>query len=146
MRDALAITKALADANRLRILCALRRGELCVCQIIELLGLAGSTVSKHLSILYQARLVEARKDGRWMHYRLPDGRGEASSVVREALSWVRRALGEDPVVIEDARRLDSILSVSPEVLCQRQAGNSACCSSARGTRVAARWRKGGRGR
>ena len=46
--------------------------ELCVCQIVELLGLAPSTVSKHLAILKQARLVDSRKEGRWMFYRLAD--------------------------------------------------------------------------
>jgi DNA-binding transcriptional ArsR family regulator len=46
-------------------------GELCVCQIIELLGLVPSTVSKHMSILKQAGLVENRKEARWMYYRLP---------------------------------------------------------------------------
>lgn len=60
------ITKALAEENRVRILLALEGRELCVCQIFELLDLAPSTVSKHLSILRQARLVEGRKEGRWM--------------------------------------------------------------------------------
>jgi DNA-binding transcriptional ArsR family regulator len=74
MRDCLNITKALSDENRLRMLMALRDGELCVCQLTELMGLAMSTVSKHLSILYQAGLVDARKEGRWMYYSLP-GKG-----------------------------------------------------------------------
>ena len=60
MKDFLNITKALADENRLRMLLALQQGELCVCQITELMGLAMSTVSKHLSILYQAGRVNAR--------------------------------------------------------------------------------------
>ncbi len=60
------ITKALADENRVRMLLALKGGELCVCQITELFGLAMSTVSKHLSILYQAGLTESRKEGRWI--------------------------------------------------------------------------------
>ena len=54
MRDFMAITKALSDPNRVRILLALRDGELCVCQITELFGFAPSTVSKHLSILHGA--------------------------------------------------------------------------------------------
>jgi DNA-binding transcriptional ArsR family regulator len=60
-------TKALADETRVRTLLSLRQGELCVCQITELFGLAPSTVSKHLSILFQAGLVDSRKDGRWMY-------------------------------------------------------------------------------
>ncbi|HSW02527.1 MAG TPA: metalloregulator ArsR/SmtB family transcription factor [Sedimentisphaerales bacterium] len=67
MRDVLDLTKAMADGNRLRVLMALTGGELCVCQIVELLQLAPSTVSKHMSILRQAGLVEGRKDGRWMY-------------------------------------------------------------------------------
>jgi ArsR family transcriptional regulator, arsenate/arsenite/antimonite-responsive transcriptional repressor len=67
MRDRLDVLKALADETRLRALCALRGGELCVCQLIALLELAPSTVSKHLSILRAARLVESRKEGRWIY-------------------------------------------------------------------------------
>jgi DNA-binding transcriptional ArsR family regulator len=52
MKDVLAIAKALADENRTRVLMFLRAGELCVCQIMEMMGLAPSTVSKHLNILH----------------------------------------------------------------------------------------------
>ena len=73
MRSFIAITSALSDPNRVRVLMALhKRGELCVCQIVELLGLAPSTVSKHLFILKSAGLVDARKQGRWMYYRPAD--------------------------------------------------------------------------
>ena len=71
MREFMSVAKALGDENRVRVLLALQGRELCVCQIIEFLGLAPSTVWKHISILKQARLVESRKEGRWMHYRLP---------------------------------------------------------------------------
>jgi DNA-binding transcriptional ArsR family regulator len=118
MRDVLDVTKALADGNRLRVLMALAGGELCVCQIIELLGLAPSTVSKHLSILHRAGLVEARKEGRWMYYRLP-GRA-ASKTVREALAWVQRHLEETPQVVSDARTLKKILCTNREALCRKQ--------------------------
>ena len=63
MREFMTVIKALAEENRVRVVLALRERELCVCQIVELLGLAPSTVSKHLSILYQAGLLESRKDG-----------------------------------------------------------------------------------
>ena len=61
MRELMSIVKALGDENRVRAVMALRNRELCLCQIIELLGLAPSTVSKHMSILKQARLVDTRK-------------------------------------------------------------------------------------
>ncbi len=64
---------ALSDPNRLRLVFALRHGERCVCQLIALLGLAPSTVSKHLAILQATGMIERSKKGRWVYYRLrPD--------------------------------------------------------------------------
>lgn len=118
MRDFMAITKALADQNRVNILLALENRELCVCQIIELLGLAPSTVSKHLFILKQARLVEDRKNGRWMYYRLAGE--DASPLVREAIAWVHRSLADTPESHKDAERLQVILGTDPKKLCKEQ--------------------------
>ena len=116
MRDFLDVTKALADQNRVRVLCALRGRELCVCQIIKLLGLAPSTVSKHMAILRQARLVEGRKQGRWTHYRLA-GR-DAGPMVRAALRWLKAALSEDRRILDDAQRIEQIIQIDPEELCR----------------------------
>jgi ArsR family transcriptional regulator len=121
MKDFLNITKALADENRLRMLMALQDGELCVCRITELMGLAMSTVSKHLSILYQAGLVSARKEGRWMYYSLP-GKGTPTAV-REAVAWVRRSLAGSDRIAEDAKRLKRVLAMDLAELCKRQCGN-----------------------
>lgn len=118
MREFMNLTKALADATRVRALLALRQGELCVCQITELFGLAPSTMSKHLSILYQAGLVESRKDGRWIYYRLP--RQAASVAVREALDWAVKSLRAEPRITEDARQLKKIVKADPAELCKRQ--------------------------
>ena len=144
MRDFMAITRALADVNRVRILMALRPGELCVCQVIELLELAPSTVSKHIFLLCTARLLEGRKQGRWMYYRLADPRAaDASRPAARALKWVAEALAADPRILADDERLRMILQDEPEVLCRRQSQRSKCCSSAPATPVAARWPKGG---
>lgn len=97
------LTKALADETRLRALVALRYGELCLCQLVELLGLAPSTVSKHLSVLQQAELVTRRKDGRWHYYRLA-GSG-ASPRVLELLAWVLDELSDEPVTARDTELL-----------------------------------------
>ena len=118
MRNLVRTTKALADESRIRILGALREGELCVCQLIELLGLAPSTVSKHLSILRNARLIDSRKQGRWMYYRLSGGNGPGQ--IPDPLTWVFRSFDGTGQSAEDRRRLDEILSVDPEVLCSRQ--------------------------
>ena len=120
VRDFMAITKALADENRVRVLLALERGELCVCQIVELMGLATSTVSKHMSILKQARLVDSRKEGRWMYYRLADK--HAPAAVRQGISWIARSLGSDPQVIRDKKRLATICTTDPHELCVAHQG------------------------
>ena len=120
MKEFLNITKALADENRLRMLMALRDREVCVCQIAEWTGLALSTVSKHLSVLYQAGLVSARKDGRWMYYSLP-GKG-AATAAREAVAWVRRSLEGNERITEDAARLKKVLAMDVGEICKRQ-----CC-------------------
>ena len=118
MRTMVNITKALADESRLRVLMALGGGELCVCQIVAMLGLAPSTVSKHVYLLRQAGLVEARKDGRWVYYRLA-GSG-ADKAAREAVRWVQRHMADDPQIAQDARTLKAVLKMSPEELCGGQ--------------------------
>lgn len=115
------ITKALSDPSRVRVLLALRRGELCVCQITELFGFAPSTVSKHLSVLHQAGLILSRKSERWVYYRLP---GKAAPVaVREALDWVHKSLAKTDEAASDAKKLKRILKTDLAVICRRQK----CC-------------------
>ncbi|HEB75085.1 MAG TPA: ArsR family transcriptional regulator [Nitrospirae bacterium] len=116
MKEFLAITKALSDEGRVRILLALRGGELCVCQLIELLALAPSTVSRHMAILRQAGLVELRKEGRWAYYRLAGE--EAPPMVRRALDWVVESVGRNARAQEDRRRLKEILRIDKEELCK----------------------------
>lgn len=118
MRMVLRITKALADLQRVRIIMMLGAGELCVCRIVEVLGLAPSTVSKHLSVLADADLVVSRKEGRWMYYRLPEDDVDVS--VCSALDWLEKILKEDPVVAQDRDRLAAALECKPEELCRKQ--------------------------
>ena len=121
MKDFLNITKALADESRLRMLLALEDGEQCVCRLTGLMGLAMSTVSKHLSILYQAGLVNARKEGRWMYYSLP-GKGTPTAA-REAVAWVRRSLEGNERVAEDRKRMKKVLTMDVSELCKRPCEN-----------------------
>src|SRR5450631_839 len=107
MHDFMAITKALSDPNRVRILLALKKGELCVCQITELFGFAPSTVSKHLSILHHANLIQSRKSERWVYYRLPEK--SAPAAVREALDWLHKSLAKTDETKADAKKLKKIL-------------------------------------
>lgn len=117
MNDFLSIAKALSDRSRLRALLALRERELCVCQIVELLGSAPSTVSKHMALLKAARLVEDYKDGRWVYYRRPGK--TASPAVRKALAWVDAALVPAPETAADEKRLRGIVRLRREDLCKR---------------------------
>jgi ArsR family transcriptional regulator len=128
MWDFMAITKALADENRVRMLLALRGRELCLCQIVELISLAPSTASKHMSILRQSRLVHGRKEGRWMYYRWagPD----ASPAVRQALKWAQESLADDPQVLRDAERLEEILKLDPAELCESRCPPKKTCRTA----------------
>lgn len=114
MNEFIEITKAISDPNRVRALMALRGQELCVCRIIELLQLAPSTVSKHLTILKQAGLIESRKEGRWMHYSLPS---DKSSNVWKTLAWIFQSLENSRETAADNQRLAEILEVDVGELC-----------------------------
>ena len=114
----MAVTKALSDPGRVRMLLALRRGDLCVCQITELLGFAPSTASKHLSILHRAGLIRSRKSERWVYYRLPDR--SAPAAVRKALEWVHQSLAKTDEAAADAKKLNRILKTDLAVICRRQ--------------------------
>jgi len=102
--------KALAHPARLRILAMLAPGELCVCQVTAVLGLAYSTVSAHLAELRGAGLIEERKDGRWVYYRLAAGGAEA---VAMAISGI----DGDPLIGVDRGNLERACCVPPAVLC-----------------------------
>jgi len=132
LRDLLALGKALADENRLRALAALQGRELCLCQIAELLGLANSTVSRHMSLLQQARLVESRKKGRWCYFRLADA--DTAPEVRQIRDLLIGLLQRDPHIQQDAARLERLLEIDPEELCRRRhaaqdqtTATSPCC-------------------
>lgn len=113
MNSTLNITKALSDGNRLRTVAALmQRDELCACQITEMLELAPATVSRHMSVLQNARLVESRKDGRWVYYRLS---GSFPSLVRQ---WLVQEFSQADVIAEDRVKLDTVIAADREDLCR----------------------------
>lgn len=118
MKEFMSITKALSDPGRVRMLLSLQQGELCVCQIAEVFGLAPSTVSKHLSLLSQAELVLSRKDNKWVYYRLPNG--DASPLVREVLGLTKRSLKDSEEAIEDTGKVKKVLKMDVQEICRRQ--------------------------
>jgi len=115
METSLNIAKALADRSRMRVVTALMRcDELCVCQIVEMLRLAAATVSRHLSILQNARLIQSRKDGRWVYYRL------AEPFPESLRKWLLESLLNSEEIKADHTLFEKILSSAPEDLCRRQ--------------------------
>jgi len=110
-----AVLKAAADPNRARVLKMLEVGELCVCQIVAALDLSPSTVSKHLSLLRAAGLVEERKEGRWVHFRLAEQ--AANDYALPLLSLLRAWLRKDPVIRADRATVSRIRRMPVEELC-----------------------------
>ena len=94
--------KALADATRLRILGLLLTGEVCVCDIHESLKIPQSKASRHLAYLRRTGLVETRREGLWIHYRLGQFNDPVLATISEA---VRHALTHVDSVRRDAERL-----------------------------------------
>jgi ArsR family transcriptional regulator len=115
LRELEAALKAAGDPTRARILKLLEAGPLCVCQVQAVLGLAPSTVSKHLTLLKAAELVTDRRDGRWIHYALATG--ERNSCARAVLALLRGTLDREPRILEDRRRLRSVKAVPVAALC-----------------------------
>jgi DNA-binding transcriptional ArsR family regulator len=106
MRDILAISKALSDENRLRALIAVKDGELCLCQIIPVLGLSPATVSKHMDVLEKAGLVTRRREGKWRYYKLADE--SDNKVAAAALDWVTSAVRGDAQVAADSKKIRQV--------------------------------------
>jgi ArsR family transcriptional regulator len=96
------VYRALADETRLRILALLRDGEVCVCHLQGSLRLPQPTISRHLAYLRKSRLVEARRDGVWMHYKLA---AVSSPVVQQVVESALHALTHAESTLKDAARL-----------------------------------------
>jgi ArsR family transcriptional regulator, arsenate/arsenite/antimonite-responsive transcriptional repressor len=96
--------RALADPTRLRLLNLIADREICVCYFVEILKISQPKVSRHLAYLRKAGIVAARREGKWIHYRLAVPRDEvAGNILRETL----RHLRERPEMKNDISRLGS---------------------------------------
>ena len=86
--------KALADRTRLRLINLMGDDEVCVCFFVEVLKINQPKISRHLAYLKRAGVVEARRDGKWIHYRIanpPDA--HAAKIVREVRDWLESDSG-----------------------------------------------------
>jgi len=80
---------ALSDKTRLRLLNLMREGEICVCFLVEVLNESQPKISRHLAYLRGAGIVEARRDGKWMHYKIAEPKNDfAAQVLRNILQWL----------------------------------------------------------
>jgi ArsR family transcriptional regulator len=89
--------QALGDNTRLRLLNLMGEQEICVCYLVEILGQSQPKISRHLAYLRRAGIVAARREGKWMHYRIvmpPDNIGiaqaGAAQLLRQTLAWLRQ--------------------------------------------------------
>jgi arsenate reductase/ArsR family transcriptional regulator len=115
MRDFELAMKAVSDPTRTRILKLLEGGGLCVCQVQAVLGLAPSTVSKHLTILKLAGLVEDHRDGKWIEYALT--RESHNPHAKRILALLSGDLDRDEAVVADRRRLREVKAIPLTELC-----------------------------
>jgi DNA-binding transcriptional ArsR family regulator len=110
--DLVETAKGLAHPGRLRILAMLAGGELCVCQMTAVLGLAPSTVSQHLSVLARGGLVSERKQGKLVFYRLRE-----EAIAEALLPPLLGLLGGDATARGDAREVTRLRRVAVAQLC-----------------------------
>jgi ArsR family transcriptional regulator len=96
------LMKALADETRLRMVVLLAHGELCVCHLESGLDIPQPTASRHLGVLRAAGVVEARRDGSWIHYRLAP---QADPTAERVLRALVEAFGREDVLAADVERL-----------------------------------------
>ncbi len=94
--------RALGDETRLRIVALLSHGELCVCHIETALDLNQSTASRHLGILRTAGVVDCRREGTWVYYRLTD---QEHATVAKALDVLTKAFGAERALRADHAKL-----------------------------------------
>ncbi|MDY7229888.1 ArsR/SmtB family transcription factor [Hyalangium rubrum] len=102
VRPASRLFKALGDETRLRIIALLSHGELCVCHFESALGLTQSTTSRQLSVLRAAGVVEARREGSWVYYRLAP---QMDEFCQEQLKTLTSSFARSQVLRDDVERL-----------------------------------------
>ena len=114
MQELTSLGQAIADSTRVRILAALRRGELCVCELVDALEISQSTLSGHLQVLRQTGLVVTRKDGRWIYYSLDN---QKAGLVAAIFSYVESDFGRDPRLRRDSKRIAQRLALRENGRC-----------------------------
>ena len=110
------IGKALADENRIRIICALSHSDACVCELSDALDIPQSSLSNHLTKMRDAGILETTKDGTWIYYRL------ANPKMRTVLETFAEDIRSDPRLMKDRSRLQKRLDMRIDGKCLRSYG------------------------
>jgi ArsR family transcriptional regulator len=116
MKPLVSFGKAFADPNRVRVLAALREGELCVCELADALELTQSTLSTHLQVLREGGLVQSRRQGKWIYYAMAPGFGK---VAEGLFRFFEKDLEEDGQIKADGKRLARRLAEREDGQCCR---------------------------
>jgi len=116
MNELVLTAKALADPTRVRVLAALRGGELCVCELCDALEVTQSTLSTHLQVIREAELVQTRKEGKWVYYAL---KPEAKRLLNDVFDFFADELEGDKLLGRDAGRLKKRLAEREDGACCR---------------------------
>lgn len=116
MQDTINVLVAMTDPTRIRLLRLLRGQELCVCELVDTLRIPQYKISRHLRSLRAVGLVEARRDGRWMHYRLSQ-RGSRVPLVRDLLTVLCAHLDKTPLGKQDDASLQLRLAAGKAGRC-----------------------------
>jgi DNA-binding transcriptional ArsR family regulator len=119
-REFVVLTRALADESRIKILGMLKASPMCVCQIVHILKLAPSTVSKHLALLQAAGLISGRKKGRWIFYNVD---AISSPAARRALKYVLESIGGTERSLKLEQDVKAILKEDTDKICRRVYGD-----------------------
>lgn len=108
MHDLILFSKALADPTRVRILGLLRETESCVCELCDALEVSQSTLSTHLQVIRQAGIVDTRKEGTWIYYRVKE---DARQILGQLFAYDQDAIGADKRMKRDQARIQKRLAL-----------------------------------
>lgn len=121
MKKTANIFKALSDETRLRVIKLLQERELCVCELIQVLNMSQPRISRHLSVLKNAGIVDDRREGKWVYYSLRAG--AENNDVKPILKTMSLLANDNSVVKKDKKNLKKAVRLS-EI--------EGCCSTRRG--------------
>jgi len=114
VQDLVNVAKLLSDPNRVRIVEALRQGELCVCELCDALDLTQSTLSTHLQVIRAVGIVRSRKEGKWSYYALTPA---AATMIDSWFHPFRSAIRRDAPLVRDRKRLKQRLELRQSGIC-----------------------------